>query len=55
MSNIQIMNQASKLMKSWTAEGEKGIFIDYYVMKTGNQIDSKEYSIVYDMLMDGLL
>jgi len=55
MTNIQIMNQASSLMKEWETEGEKGIFLDFYTMKTGNKIGDKAYSLVYDMLMDGLL
>jgi len=55
MKNIQIMNQADKIMAEWVAAGENGFFLDFYTSKTDHQLGDKEYSLVYDMLMDGLL
>lgn len=52
MSNIQIMNEADKIMAEWDGSG---FFMDFYSLKTGRHIDDDGYSLVYEMLIDGLL
>lgn len=51
MTNIQIANQASKLMKAWE-KGNTGFkfFLDFWKNETGNEVDSKEYELVYDLI-----
>ena len=52
MTNIQIMNQASDLMSAWNGDG---FFMQHYINVTGNDIDTKAYELVYEMLTDGML
>lgn len=51
MSNIKTANQATKIMNTWK-QGNTGFkfFLDFWKVETGNEVDSKEYELVYDLL-----
>lgn len=55
MTNIKIVNQASKLMSKWESEGEQGSFMGFYSKETNNEIGSNEYGLVYEMVMLGMI
>jgi hypothetical protein len=55
MTNIQIVNQASKLMSKWESEGQQGSFMGFYSSSTSNDISSQEYGLVYEMVMLGMI
>lgn len=47
--------QAKQLMKQWEAQGMNGFFMDFFVAKTGLDVDTVEYEEVYELLVDGKL
>jgi hypothetical protein len=55
MSNIEVMNQATKLYAEWEAAGSPGFWLDYYTSHTGFDLGSAEYALVNEMTQDGLL
>lgn len=55
MSNIEVMQQATKLYAEWEAAGSSGFWLDFYTSRTGFDLGSDEYSLVNEMTQDGLL
>jgi hypothetical protein len=55
MSNIEIMNQATKLYAEWESAGSPGFWLDFYTKHTGFDLGDEQYDLVHEMTAEGML